>query len=279
MIKKAVITAGGLGTRFLPFTKAIPKEMLPVMNKPAIHVIVDMLGQCGVEEVLIIINRHKKVIIDYFNRHEPWERQLQEKNALLLEQYQRDFYGLPIINFEMQHQPSGLADALLHGERFTGDEPFLVILGDVIIEEGVSHLVRLIKAYSETLSPVIGLATVERERISCVGIAEPEDQAGCSSDVFMIRRVVEKPDPREVTSNLSILGSYIFPGLIYDLLRSSMIGRSHMKEVDLSDALNTLVERDRLFGVMHHGAIYDIGTPQTWFRLNEALFTGKIKLA
>lgn len=280
MIKKAVIPAAGLGTRFLPYTKSIPKEMLPLMNKPILHVIIDCLTMAGIEEVVIVVNENKRMIIEYFQRNGPYETLLKEKDKEIFASYSRFFDSLPRIKFVKQRTPAGLADALLMAEEEVGHNPFLVVLGDVIISNGSNHLRKLISLYGHTRKNSIGLYAGEYERIHTVGVAEilqPRTQSEAES--VSICKVIEKPNAQDTNSRLVIAGSYIFTPNIFEILRKqAMLGEGSAKERDLSFALNTIASNGELMGLIHNDTVYDIGTPANWFKLNAACYADQFCL-
>ena len=266
MIKRALIPASGLGTRFAPYTKVIPKEMLPISNVPAIQLIVSMLVRLGVEEVVIVLNNRKKCIIDYF-----------DNDFEQLDKYVSDFFSVeevmilkPKISYVFQENPLGLADVLITSKNILGEDPFITILGDVILERGLSHLKQLVKVFLETEKSTIGLKKVDIHRISSVGIINPGNQF---NEYIEINDVVEKPLLEKAMSNISIAGSYIFnSNILYELDRNYG-DKFNKKEEDLTNVLNILAKKHELVGVEIDGEVFDIGTPRRWFEINQKVYS------
>lgn len=279
MIRTAVIPAAGLGTRFLPYTKTMPKEMLPLMNKPALHVLVENLYKAGIEEAVIVISESKRMIAEYFRPDEPYEERLNERNAEACRAYRRHFEGLPRLKFVEQREPLGLADALLTAAEEVGSRPFLAVLGDVVMANGIEHLRKLLSLHSRTGQACIGLYRSEPERVSSVGIAElAEGREADGREAVLIRRILEKPQPHETVSRLAVAGCYAFDPSVFELLREQPPDEGNpARERDLSFALNRLASRGELAGLIHDDPVYDIGTPACWHRLNAAIYSEQLR--
>ncbi len=251
-IKKAILPAAGLGTRFLPATKASPKEMLPIVDKPMIQYAVEEAIACGIEEFVIITGKHKRAIEDHFDSAYELEEKL--KNAgkkKLLEEINK----LSHINFAYirQKMALGLGHAILCARPFVQDEPFAVILSDDVIDPEYHLLKEMIRVYERAECPVIALEKVPEPEVSKYGIIDgtPED------DVYRIRNLVEKPKTEDAPSNLAIIGRYILTPDIFDVLENQAPGAGG--EIQLTDALRELLKRRALYGYCTEGARYDAG--------------------
>jgi len=259
VVTKAVIPAAGLGTRFLPATKATPKEMLPVVDKPAIQYVVEEAVAAGLSDVLMITGRNKRSLEDHFDRAWELEEALQAKG---------DFYRLgrvqksnviADVHYVRQGDPRGLGHAVLCADKHVGQQPFAVLLGDDLIDERDVLLTRMIDIQRRTLGSVVALMEVPKEQINLYGCAAvvPTD----SEDVVRITGMVEKPDPADAPSNLAVIGRYVLHPRIFDVLRETKPGRGN--EIQLTDALQTLAtgegEGSGVYGVVFRGRRYDTG--------------------
>ncbi|MGC9037796.1 MAG: UTP--glucose-1-phosphate uridylyltransferase [Candidatus Micrarchaeia archaeon] len=251
-IRKAVIPAAGLGKRFYPLTRAQPKEMLPVADKPVIHYVVEEAVKSGLDEILIIVGKGKDAIINYFDRSE-----LDSGNG---------DYGLsdlPEIFFVRQKQPKGLADAIAYAQKFVDDEPFAVLLGDTIYKSESSKTVtsQLIDVYNAKGRQVIAVEKVPKEKVKDYGIiAGKEIEEG----IWHIEDLVEKPKPEEAPSNLGITGTYILEPDIFDYIKKISPGVNG--EYQLTDALKLMCRDKELLGATFKGKRYDIGTKEQWIK-------------
>ncbi|WP_425058523.1 UTP--glucose-1-phosphate uridylyltransferase [Sporomusa carbonis] len=255
-IRKAVIPAAGLGTRFLPATKAQPKEMLPIVDKPAIQYIVEEAIQSGVEEILIITGRNKRAIEDHFDR-------AVELELTLKAQGKYDLLGLVeelsqvTIHYVRQKEAKGLGHAVLCAKQFVGNEPFAVLLGDDIIDSSVPCLKQLMDAYDDCQGSILGVQEVPRDRVSSYGIVKPEP---VKDNVWKAVDLVEKPSVEEAPSQLAVLGRYIIEPEIFYLLEDTPPGRGG--EIQLTDALRRLAAFKPVYAYNFDGRRYDIGDKQ-----------------
>ncbi|MDP4161329.1 MAG: UTP--glucose-1-phosphate uridylyltransferase GalU [Bacillota bacterium] len=253
-IRKAVIPAAGLGTRFLPATKAQPKEMLPIVDKPAIQYIVEEAVQSGIESILIVTGRNKKSIEDHFDKSVELEQTLWEKGKadLLLEiQHISDMAN---IHYIRQREPLGLGHAILCAEQFIGDEPFAVLLGDDIMVSDPPALKQLMNVFETYESTVLGVQPVQLEEVSKYGIISP---VALNNKILQVRDLIEKPMPEKAPSNIAIMGRYILKPSIFPILKTQERGAGN--EYQLTDALRQLRKQEGLLGLELNGERYDIG--------------------
>ncbi|QHE53738.1 UTP--glucose-1-phosphate uridylyltransferase GalU [Pontibacillus sp. HMF3514] len=251
-VKKAIIPAAGLGTRFLPATKAMPKEMLPIVDKPTIQYIVEEAIESGIEDIIIVTGKGKRAIEDHFDNNFELEQSLvaKEKYSLLDKVNQSSKVD---IHYIRQKEPKGLGHAVWCARKFIGDEPFAVLLGDDIVQADTPGLKQLIDQYEETMSSVIGVQTVPEDQTHRYGIIDPIDQVGRR---YQVRSFVEKPQG-EAPSNLAIMGRYVLTPEIMMFLEKQEIGAGG--EVQLTDAIQRLNEIQRVFAYDFEGKRYDVG--------------------
>jgi UTP--glucose-1-phosphate uridylyltransferase len=260
VITKAVIPAAGLGTRFLPATKATPKEMLPVVDKPAIQYVVEEAVSAGLSDVLMITGRNKRSLEDHFDRASELEAALEAKgDSLRLARVQKSNV-LADIHYTRQGDPRGLGHAVLCAAAHVGDQPFAVLLGDDLIDERDPLLGRMIHVQRRTQGSVVALMEVPPEQIHQYGCAAVEETG--EQDVVKITGMVEKPEPAEAPSNLIVIGRYVLHSRVFEVLRRTEPGRGG--EIQLTDALQTLATLDGepgggVFGVIFRGRRYDTG--------------------
>jgi UTP--glucose-1-phosphate uridylyltransferase len=255
-VTKAVIPAAGLGTRFLPATKASPKEMLPVVDKPAIQYVVEEAVRAGLTDVLMITGRNKKPMVDHFDRNIELEQALVDKGdhaRLAQVQHASD---LAQVHYVRQGDPKGLGHAVLVAAAHVGDEPFAVLLGDDLIDERDLLLEQMVEVQQREGGSVVALMEVPREQVSMYGCAAI-DEAGSSGDVVRITDLVEKPPVEEAPSNLAIIGRYVLSPQIFDILRTTPPGRGG--EIQLTDAMKKQIETEPVHGVVFRGRRYDTG--------------------
>lgn len=255
-IKKAIIPAAGLGTRFLPATKAQPKEMLPIVDKPAIQYIVEEAVASGIEDILIITGRGKRAIEDHFDKSFELEETLAKKEKWDLLEVVRQISNLANIHYIRQKEPKGLGDAVLCAKTFIGNEPFAVLLGDDIVQAETPVLRQLISVYERYHCPMVGVKEVRKENVSKYGIidiASPPLEHG----VFKVLDFIEKPQPENAPSNIAIMGRYILPPAIFNILENQTPGAGG--EIQLTDALKTLVQHQPIIAYLFSGKRYDIG--------------------
>ncbi|CDR31018.1 UTP--glucose-1-phosphate uridylyltransferase [Acholeplasma oculi] len=256
MIKKAVIPAAGWGTRFLPITKAVPKEMLPIIDKPALSYIVEEAVNSGIEEILIIISSNKGAIQSYFENNVELEMFLKEKNKLEdIKLMKSTNYGIKIF-YTNQEEQLGLGHAVLQAEKFINGEPFAVLLGDdVYVSKEKPALKQLIDAYNEKKSSILGTLEVPDSDTKLYGICIPSDDS--QKPIFKLKGVVEKPQEK-APSNSAISGRYILTPQIFDLLKNQKRGAGN--EIQLTDSILRLMDTEDVFSLDMTGKRYDIGS-------------------
>ena len=254
-IRKAVIPAAGFGTRFLPATKATPKEMLPIVDKPTIQYIVEEAKASGIEDILIISGHGKRAIEDHFDSAPALEAELRKKGKLDLLAKVQETADINI-HYIRQRYMRGLGDAILCARSFMGDEPFAVLLGDdVVYNPGNPALLQLIHAYEQTDGSVLGCQMVAPEQVSSYGIVAGE-QTG-KPRLMRVGDMVEKPAPSEAPSRMAVLGRYIITPEIFDILEYTTTGKGG--EMQLTDALRVLAKRDAVYAYDFEGKRYDLG--------------------
>ncbi|MFP7171981.1 UTP--glucose-1-phosphate uridylyltransferase GalU [Priestia filamentosa] len=252
-IKKAIIPAAGLGTRFLPATKAMPKEMLPIVDKPTIQYIVEEAVASGIEDIIIVTGKGKRAIEDHFDYAPELEQNLLEKGKMEILEKVRQSSNVDI-HYIRQKEPKGLGHAVWCARNFIGNEPFAVLLGDDIVEAETPSLRQLINQYEETLSSVIGVQTVKEDQTHRYGIVDPADNKGRR---YEVNNFVEKPAPGTAPSNLAIMGRYVFTPEIFKFLEEQEIGAGG--EIQLTDAIQKLNAIQRVFAYDFEGQRYDVG--------------------
>ena len=272
-VTKAVIPAAGLGTRFLPATKATTKEMLPVVDRPAIQYVVEEAVRAGLHDVLMITGRNKRALEDHFDRVPVLERQLAEqgKDALLASVLETNELGGDL-HYVRQGDPKGLGHAVLRAKRHVGDEAFAVLLGDDLIDEKEDLLSRMVEVQERTGGSVVALMEVPREAISAYGAAAIETVEG--EDGFVkITGLVEKPAADEAPSNYAVIGRYVLSPKVFEVLEDTAPGRGN--EIQLTDALQTLAqgecEGEGVYGVVFSGRRFDTGDKLSYLKANVIL--------
>ena len=253
-IKKAIIPAAGLGTRFLPATKAQPKEMLPIVDKPTIQYIVEEAVASGIEDIIIVTGRTKKAIEDHFDKSVELEMELEKKHNEELLEIARSFSQIANIYYIRQKEPKGLGHAVLTAKTFIGDEPFAVLLGDDVIDSETPALKQMIDVYEKYQSSVLGVQTVERKDVNKYGIV---DGVQLEKRVYEVRDMVEKPAIDVAPSNVAVLGRYIITPQIFDFLEKQEVGAGG--EIQLTDALNKLAKVQKMYAYDFIGRRYDVG--------------------
>ncbi|MCG2621740.1 UTP--glucose-1-phosphate uridylyltransferase GalU [Arthrobacter sp. I2-34] len=265
-VRKAVIPAAGLGTRFLPATKAMPKEMLPVVDKPAIQYVVEEAARAGINDILMITGRNKRSLEDHFDRVPFIEQTLEDKGDLDKLEAVRSASSLADIHYLRQGDPKGLGHAVLRGQQHVGDEPFAVLLGDDLIDERDSLLTEMMAVQARTGGSVIALMEVDPEQISAYGCADITAVEG--SEYVKVNQLVEKPSADEAPSNLAVIGRYVLHPAVFEVLEQTPPGRGG--EIQLTDALQTLAARDGegggVYGVVFRGRRYDTGDKLSYLK-------------
>lgn len=257
-VRKAVIPAAGLGTRFLPFTKSIPKEMLPIVDKPTIQYIIEEIVDSGIEDILIVIGRNKDVLVNHFDCVPELEFNLEKNGKDAELQMIDDITEMANIFTIRQKEPKGLGHAVLCAKKFVGDEPFAVILGDdVVYNPDTPALKQLLDVYDEQEKTVIGVQTVPHEDTSKYGIIEKEDVGG---NVYKVNNMIEKPPVDEAPSDLAVLGRYVITPDIFEILEHT--GKGAGGEIQLTDALEEQAKDGNVYAVDFEGKRYDIGSKE-----------------
>jgi UTP--glucose-1-phosphate uridylyltransferase len=253
MIRKAVIPAAGFGTRFLPATKAQPKEMLPIIDTPAIQYVVQECVDSGIEDILIISGKGKRSIEDHFDRNIELETHLQEQNETLYNQL-RHIENMANIHFIRQKELNGLGDAIYHARFHCGNEPFAVLLGDTVVDSVIPVTQQLIDAYEQYHQCVIGVEEVSKDKVSKYGIV---GGALLNNKIMQLNELVEKPDKDKAPSNLAIAGRYILTPEIFEALEKTERGKNN--EIQLTDALRIILKHENIVASIIEGKRYDIG--------------------
>jgi UTP--glucose-1-phosphate uridylyltransferase len=258
-VRKAIIPAAGLGTRFLPATKAQPKEMLPIVDTPTIQYIVEEAIASGIESIIIVTGKNKRTIEDHFDKSIELETLLQKKGKTdLLKMVQR-ISNMVDIHYIRQKEPLGLGHAILCAQHFIEDEPFAVLLGDDIIVSDPPCLSQLMKVYEQTESPVVGVQPVPWKDVHKYGIISTDFDllADSSNRILPIKDLIEKPGQDEAPSNLAIIGRYILQPEIFKILEQASPGKGG--EIQLTDALKILNRTNQMFAIPIDGKRYDVG--------------------
>ncbi|NLY36665.1 MAG: UTP--glucose-1-phosphate uridylyltransferase GalU [Tissierellia bacterium] len=257
-VRKAVIPAAGLGTRFLPATKAMPKEMLPIVDKPTIQYIIEEAIASGIEEILIITGKNKRSIEDHFDRSFELEYELEKKNNLELLEIVRTVSELADVHYIRQKEAKGLGHAIYCAKAFVGDEPFAVMLGDdIVYSENTPCLKQMIDIYDHYQSSVLGVQRVADKDVSKYGIIDGDMVA---DRIYKVKDLVEKPSLDEAPSSVAILGRYIITPTIFDILAETKPGKGG--EIQLTDALKQLALQEDMYAYDFIGRRYDAGNKQ-----------------
>jgi UTP--glucose-1-phosphate uridylyltransferase len=258
-VRKAVLPAAGLGTRFLPATKAQPKEMLTVVDKPQIQYVVEECVASGIEHVIIVTGKGKNSIEDHFDYSPVLERFLEEKGKTKQAEMVRDISDMVQVSYTRQKEPLGLGHAVLVAKDLVGDEPFAVLLGDVLIPGPNPATKQLINVYEATGTGAIAVEEVPREKTHLYGIVDGESAslAPFGERLLRIRDLVEKPKPEDAPSNLAITGRYVLPSAIFECLERTKPGAGG--EIQLTDALRLLAKEQGLWALIYEGISYDAG--------------------
>ncbi len=260
-VKKAIIPAAGLGTRFLPATKAQPKEMLPIVDKPTIQYIVEEAIAAGIEDIIIIIGRHKKSIADHFDKSFELEEALKEKGKTDLLDLIQDISNLVDIHYVRQKEPKGLGHAIYCARVFAGNDPCAVLLGDDVVYAQQPAIGQLIEVFEEKQAPIIGVQSVPDSDVNKYGIVKFRNRSG---KLYRVEDLIEKPVLSEAPSNLAILGRYIITPDIFPILEEIPRGRGN--EIQLTDALQVLARRRPLYAYDFEGQRYDVGNKQGFLK-------------
>jgi UTP--glucose-1-phosphate uridylyltransferase len=253
-VRKAIIPAAGLGTRFLPATKAQPKEMLPIVDKPTIQFIIEEAVASGIEEILIITGRNKRAIEDHFDKSVELELELKAKHKDDLLHLIDNITNLAQIHYVRQKEPKGLGHAVLCAKSFVGNEPFAVMLGDDVVDNDVPCLKQLMDVYSEYNTSILGVQQVPKDEVNKYGIVKGTH---IEDSVYKVKDLEEKPDIEKASSNIAILGRYIITPKIFEILENTTPGKGG--EIQLTDALKELVKHEAMYAYIFKGRRYDVG--------------------
>ncbi|MBU5226457.1 UTP--glucose-1-phosphate uridylyltransferase GalU [Clostridium senegalense] len=262
-ITKAVIPAAGLGTRFLPVTKAIAKEMLPILDKPTIQYIVEEIVDSGIKDILIITGHNKKAIEDHFDRALELEMNLKKNNKKILLNEINDITNMANIHYIRQKEPKGLGHAILCAKSFIKDEPFAVLLGDDIVYSKEPCIKQLINQFNAKNSTILGVQDVEKDEVYKYGIVDGNIE---NDRLYKVKSLIEKPSIEVAPSNIAILGRYIITPEIFNILEN--IKPSKNNEIQLTDALNELSKKESVYAYNFTGKRYDIGDKLGFLKAN-----------
>lgn len=253
MVKKAIIPAAGLGTRFLPATKAQPKEMLPIIDTPTIQYVVQEAIDSGIEDILIISGKGKRAIEDHFDRNFELEMRLEAREERMYNEIVR-ISDMASIHYIRQKELNGLGDAIYHARLHTADEPFAVLLGDTLIHSAIPVTQQLIDTYEQYKRTIIGVEVVPRDKVSRYGIVGGET---ISDNIMNVNELIEKPDVDKSPSNLAIAGRYILTPEIFKAIEQTKRGKGN--EIQLTDAMRILLKKEPIASHTIEGKRYDIG--------------------
>ena len=265
MIRKAVIPAAGFGTRFLPLTKAQPKEMLPIVDTPTIQFVVEEAVASGITDILMVIGKSKRAIEEHFDRNYELENELEEKGKDSLLRQVREVSTMADIHFVWQKELNGLGDAVRHARNHVGNEPFAVLLGDTVLESYTNKPItrQLMDVYDGHQGSVVALEQVPESKVSRYGIM---DGTEVTPGVFRINDLIEKPSIEEAPSNFAFAGRYIFQPDIFDYLAQAERGKDN--EIQLTDAMRVMCESRPIFGYQLDGRRHDLGNKLDFIKTN-----------
>ncbi len=264
-IKKAVIPVAGFGTRLLPATKAQPKEMLPIVDKPAVQYVVEEAVQSGVENILLVTGRNKRAIEDYFDYAVELERELEEKGKTELLNVVRNVSEMVSIYYVRQKIAKGLGDAIYHAKGFVNGEPFGVLLADDIIDSEVPCLKQMVDVYKEHPGVILAVMKVPMRDTKLYGIIEGER---IGDRLYEVKDLVEKPEPMKAPSNIAIVGRYILTPSIFESLEKTRPGKNG--EVQITDAIRNLLIKEKVYAYEFEGTRFDVGEKLGYLKANVA---------
>jgi len=262
-VRKAIIPAAGLGTRFLPATKAQPKEMLPIVDKPTIQYIIEEAIASGISEIIIVTGRSKRSIEDHFDKSVELELELEKNGKDELLKMVREISDMANIHYIRQKEPRGLGHAILTARHFVGNEPFAVLLGDDVVVSKKPCLSQMIDIYNEYKTSVLGVQKVAHEVVNKYGIVNCKE---VDDRVYKVRDLVEKPKVEDAPSDIAILGRYIITPSIFDYLETQDAGTGG--EIQLTDALRRLAKDEAMYAYDFKGHRYDVGTKTGFLQAN-----------
>ena len=257
-IKKLIIPAAGWGTRFLPMTKIIPKELVPILNRPSIDLLVDEAIESGIEEIILVISPRKQEIVKYFEKNEQLEKELAAKNKIKLLTQVKKTNRNAIIRVVYQYEQLGLGHAVLMGARYFDDEPFAVILGDDLIKSKTPVIKQMIEQYEKYQSSIIGVQTIDDQKLSQYGVVKPLNYDDKNQQIFEISGAVEKPAAHKAPSNKAILGRYIFNYSIVKHLKN--LKSTNGAEINLVDCFDQYLKEEKIYAYEFEGQRYDLGS-------------------
>jgi UTP--glucose-1-phosphate uridylyltransferase len=262
-IRKAIIPAAGYGTRMLPAAKAVPKELLPIFDRPVIQYVVEEAAAAGIEDVLLVTSRDKRAIEDHFDRNSELEARLKSRGQQSLLDSITELAAKLQIHSVRQSEQRGLGDAVYQARRHVGDEPFLCLLGDTIFSGDLLPSRQLLDAYAKLQTPIIGLEEVPLDKVGRYGIVggTPVGPA-----LLKLSTVIEKPSKENAPSRLAIAARYVLTPGIFDCLRQTAPGAG--REIQLTDALALLLQREPIHGVILNARRHDVGNPLDWLQTN-----------
>jgi len=261
MIKKAVIPAAGFGTRFLPATKAQPKEMLPIIDTPTIQYVVQECVDSGIEDILIVSGKGKRSIEDHFDRNYMLESRILEKDDQVLYDQMKHIEEMANIHYIRQKELKGLGDAIYHARYHCSNEPFVVLLGDTVIDSVIPVTQQLVDIYAQYRQPIVGVEEVAEDKVSRYGIVGGEK---LDTRILQLEKMIEKPDIKEAPSNLAIAGRYVLTPEIFPILAKTQAGKGG--EIQLTDALRTLLKQEDIIAYTVEGKRYDIGNKMDFLK-------------
>ena len=258
-VKKVIIPAAGWGTRFLPLTKVVHKELVPVLNKPIVHYLVEEAVASGIEEVILVISPRKMEILKYFNVNKELEMQLEATGKAELLHKVQETNKLAKVSIVIQNEQLGLGHAIFTAADIVGDEPFGVILGDDLIKSNTPALKQLIDVYEKTGENVLGVQSIDKKNIHKYGVMDPKNPEDSSKDIFEIKGAVEKPKAEDAPSDKAILGRYVFRPELMPLLRTLKPGAGN--EINVVDAFGKLIAQgQKILAFTFEGTRYDLGS-------------------
>ena len=265
MIRKAVIPAAGFGTRFLPLTKAQPKEMLPIVDTPTIQMVVEEAVESGITDILMVIGKSKRAVEEHFDRNFELEQELERKGKEELLAQVRHISSMANIHFVWQKELNGLGDAVSYARSHVGNEPFALLLGDTVLEShsDVPVTKQLMNVFEKHMGSVVALEEVPVENVSRYGILDGSEEG---DGVYRVKDFVEKPDPTDAPSNLAFAGRYVFTPDIFDFLLQT--GRGKNNEIQLTDAMRSMAGSRPMFGCRFQGQRHDLGNKLEFVKTN-----------
>lgn len=260
-VRKAMIPAAGLGTRFLPATKAMPKEMLPIVDRPTIQFIVEEAKSAGIEDILIVTGKNKRAIENHFDSNPELEQDLEETGKVKLLKLTQDITNLGVnLYYTRQPHPAGLGDAIYRARSFVGEEPFVVMLGDDLMKDKVTLTKQLMNDYDKTHASTIAVMQVPHKEVSKYGVIDPEGKGKVDKDLYNVKKFVEKPAVDKAPSDFAIIGRYLLTPEIFEILENQKPGRGG--EIQLTDAIDTLNQTQRVFAHVFRGQRFDVGNKE-----------------